>query len=395
MNSAEGADAAIALTRELVRIDSVSGREAGVAAAIARYLGGHGIEADIVDVDGDRRNVLAFVGRRDAVNLLLSGHTDTVPLGPGWTRDPLGGELVDGRIYGRGSCDMKAGLAAMLVGLVTAAKSMPKDALGICFAGVIDEEVSGKGTRHIAASGLRANAAVIAEPTELEVVRAAKGNGYINVAISGKAAHAGSPAMGENAIALAARVVAAVERFDTGLDRPVHPLLGKRYATVTRITGGEGDSIVPSGCSVLLDIRTLPGVATTDMLRDLDAEFDRAFDATERRRIRAEVVMDMPAMETPETHALCGALRRAVSAAGGPDRPVGGWSAACDGGLLQVLADIPTMLFGPGSIVREAHRPDESVPVDEILVATDAFRRLVESAFTEPLVGTAMGVRKE
>ena len=385
MKFSEDAAAAIALTQELVRIESVSGNEAGVATAIARYLGSHGIATEVVDVEGGRRNVVAFLGRRDAVNLVLTGHTDTVPLGPGWTRDPLGGELDDGRIYGRGSCDMKAGLAAMLVGLVAAARTMPRDALGVCFAGVIDEEVSGKGTRHLAASGLRANAAVIAEPTELAVVRAAKGNGYIRVTMTGKAAHAGSPAMGENAVGLAARVIAAVERFDAGLGAPTHPLLGRRFATVTRVAGGEGDSIVPSASTLLIDVRTLPGVTTADMMRDLEAGFERTLSAADRRRIACELVMDMPAMETPESHALCGALRRSVVAAGGPDGPVGGWSAACDGGLLQVHANIPTMLFGPGSIVSQAHRPDESVPADDIAVATEAFRRLTVSAFTEPL----------
>lgn len=373
------------LTRELVRIESVTGNERRVAELIASFIGQHGLEVKTPIVEEGRLNVVAHAGRTDDVNLLLSGHTDTVPLGQGWSKDPTGGELRDGRIYGRGSCDMKAGLAAMLVGFLAACADRRQDALGICYAAVIDEEVSGKGTRHLAANGFQANAAIIAEPTELQVITAAKGNGYIDIAVMGQAAHAGSPGSGANAISLASRIVALIEEFDAGLASQTHPFLGKKFATVTRVGGGEGDSIVPSRCDLLIDVRTVPGVSTSDMLKDIERVLDKGLSPADRGRVTSGVRMNLPAMETSADHPVCAALVQARKESGAPDMPTGGWTAACDGGILQEAAGIATILYGPGSIVGQAHRPDEFVPVDELLIATETFQRVSATAFRQSL----------
>ena len=384
MMSSEEAERAVSITRDLVRIESVTGNEKNISQYIASYLANNGLDVHVADVEPGRSNVLAFSHPNASINLLLTGHVDTVPIGMGWTKDPVGGAIVDDRLYGRGSSDMKSGLAAMMVGFVAANRDRTTASNCVGFAAVIDEEVSGKGTRHMVASGIRASAALIAEPTDLQVIAAAKGNGYIELEIRGKASHAGSPELGSNAILLAAKVVSLINGFDQHLSSKRHHLLGCAHVTVTRIAGGEGDSIVPASCRIFLDIRTLPGQTTDNLKDELDSWFRGKLTQEELFRIMLSTIMDMPAMDTDPAHPICRALIDASAKAGAPALPVGSWTAACDGGLLQALAGIPTIMFGPGSIVREAHRPNKSVPVKEIVIATETCYRLTSAAFREP-----------
>jgi acetylornithine deacetylase/succinyl-diaminopimelate desuccinylase family protein len=370
------AEEAIRLTSELIRIESVSGNERAIAGFIASYLGSRGIRADVKEATEGRPNVYARIGREDVPALLFTGHVDTVPIGNGWTCKPLGGEERGGRIFGRGACDMKSGLAAMMVGMAAANRDVKKTVGALAFAAVIDEEVSGLGTKAAIAHGLNARAAIIAEPTELQTICAAKGNCYFRIVLHGRAAHAGSPHLGVNAISAAAAAIRAIERHNEALSSRRHPLLGTPYATVTRISGGAGESSVPDRCEFVVDRRLLPDETGLDALRQLEAEVKRTQIGAE---FTAALDMELPAMELPASDAFAEEVRGAALRAGAPDRPIAGWSAACDGGHLH-RAGIPTVLFGPGSITQQAHRPDEYVPADEVIVAARTFALLAADA---------------
>lgn len=361
------------LAAELVRRPSVSGEEKRVAEFIANHLSDHGFAVALTEIESGRPNVVTSWGADDGPVLLLTGHTDTVPVGAGWTHDPFGGEIVDGRLYGRGSCDMKAGLAGMMMALIAAKRHLPKPRGRVVFAGCIDEEEGGKGTQAAIRAGLKADWAVIGEPTDLQPINAAKGNCYFEVKVAGTAAHAGSPERGVNAIYGAAEAIRAVAAHHEELRRRRHPLLGSPSVSVGRITGGLTTSAVPDQCSFTVDRRLLPDETGTSALAEFARRLHRDPPRPEGVRIEERLLMEMPAMETPEHHPLIAALKAAARDAGGPDIAVGGWSAACDGGFLRRDAGMPVVLFGPGSIVNQAHRPDEFVPLGEMLIAARTY----------------------
>jgi acetylornithine deacetylase/succinyl-diaminopimelate desuccinylase family protein len=368
------------LTAELVRRPSVSGDEKTVADFIANYLSDHGFAVDTDEIEPGRPNVTTSWGNDDGKVLLLTGHTDTVPIGEGWQHDPLGAEIVDGRLYGRGSCDMKAGLAGMMMALIAAKRGLQRPRGRIVFAGCIDEEEGGKGTQGAIRAGLKADWAVIGEPTDLQPICAAKGNCYFEVKVGGSGAHAGSPERGVNAIYGAAEAIRAVQSHQAELSRRRHGLLGSPSVSVGTIKGGLTVSAVPDQCSFLVDRRLLPEETGESALAEFSHALHRHPASPQGVTVTERLAMEMPSMETPRDHPLVAALARAARDAGAPDLAPGGWSAACDGGFLQRDAAVPVVLFGPGSIVNQAHRPDEFVPLEETLIAARAYAVLAVRA---------------
>jgi acetylornithine deacetylase/succinyl-diaminopimelate desuccinylase family protein len=366
----------IQLTAELIRRPSVTGEEKSVVELLANFLTDHGLPVELDEAAPDRPNLACLWGAEDGPTLLLTGHSDTVPIGNGWTRDPFAGEIDDGRLYGRGSCDMKAGLAGMAIAMVALKRRMVRPRGRVLFAACVDEEESGIGTKAAIKAGLEADWAVIGEPTDLQTIRAAKGNCYFEVEVSGRAAHAGSPERGANAIYGASRAIAAVEAHHAELQQRRHPLLGSPSCSVGTIEGGMTVSAVPDSCRFRVDRRLLPDETGESALAEFSHALDRHAVMPAGTKRREFLRMEMPALELREGHSLIGAVKRAAQDCGGPDLPVGGWSAACDGGYLMRDAGIPTVLLGPGSIVHQAHRPDEFVPIDQLVIAARSYAAL-------------------
>ncbi len=362
------------LLQELVRRPSPNppGSEAAVARFLAETCEGLGLGAELHEVAPGRPNVYASLGPADAPGLLFLVHTDTVPAGEGWTHDPFGGVVEDGRVIGRGACDMKAGIAAAVIAMAALQRSGIELTGPVTLAAVIDEEETGAGVRALLERpGFGARAAIVPEPTELQTIVGCRGNCYVEVEISGRSAHAGSLEEGRNAIYGAARVVEAIRRLHEGLAGDRHPLLGAASWSVGTIAGGTGTAMVPDRCRITVDRRLLPGQSG----EDAHAEIEAALAALDLEGLgaRTALLMEIPSFELPPEHDLVRGVLRAAADAGAPERPVAGWTAACDGGYIMRFADIPAVVLGPGSVVEQAHRPDESVPVDEVLVAARTY----------------------
>ncbi|HET7304973.1 MAG TPA: M20 family metallopeptidase [Segeticoccus sp.] len=378
------AEELVELTRALVmaRGENPPGQEAATVEVLAGAAEERGFPCDRSMVEPGRDNVDITLEAGDGPGLLLLGHTDVVPVGDGWTVDPFGAVVRDDRIFGRGTTDMKGGIAACLVAMTALRDAGAPLAGPVQLAAVVDEEAADVGIRHWtkrlgerAGGGTRPpyRGCVVAEPTDLQTIIAARGASYVEIRVTGQAAHAGNPADGRNAIYGAARVVAELERWHEQYAAHAHPLVGPRTWNVGTIGGGTGGSIVPAECRITVDRRLLPGESPALVLEETRERLGRLGLADRGLGLEVEMTMDMPGFETAAEDGFVRCVDGALGAVGGPGLPLAGWTAACDGGFVARDHGVPTVVLGPGSVSEQAHRADESVGIDELVVAARAY----------------------
>ncbi len=374
------ADELVELTRLLVAApgENPPGGEAATAKVLAAAAEERGLTVELVDVETDRPNVSVALPAADGPGLLLLGHTDVVPVGEEWTVPPLGGVLRDGRLFGRGSTDMKGGLAACVVAMAALRTAGVALAGPVLLSAVVDEEETGKGIRHFLAQRAATGATphlgcVVAEPTDLQTIVAARGDAYLEVFVTGRAAHSGNPSDGANAVYGAAAVISELERWHHELAERAHPLVGPPTWSVGLVQGGTGASTVPATCSVVVDRRLLPAEEPATVLAETRSRVERLDLPARGLDVEVRMTMDMPGFETPGDHPFVSAVDAALADAGGPALPLGGWTAACDGGYVARDEGVPVVVLGPGSVQSQAHRADESVGVDELVIAARTY----------------------
>src|SRR5262249_48527286 len=264
---------AVALTRDLVRVDTINppGAEAPCVQQVARLLEAAGFELRTYDFAPGRTSLVARIGgRADAPPLCFTGHVDTVPLGgQPWTRDPHAAEIAAGRLYGPGSTDTKSGLAAFVTATIELAPHLARTA-GVVLVITAGEETGCDGARHLVSlPGVLgcAGAIVVAEPTGNEPLVGHKGALWLQARTSGVTAHGSMPERGVNAISKAARAVTRLEQFT--FDVPPHPVLGRATLNVGTIAGGLNVNSVPDAATIGIDIRTIPRQPHAASLRRL------------------------------------------------------------------------------------------------------------------------------
>lgn len=360
---------AVMLTQDLVRVPSVNpvlevggAGEAEIAALCAGWLKDWGFETRVVEVAPGRPNVIASSrSGRPGRTLLLNGHLDTVGVAE-MSVEPFGGGIDRGRLVGRGSCDMKAGLASILA----TAHDLGRDGHDgvLLVALTADEEHASLGMQAVVRSGLEAHGAVVCEPTSLAVMPANKGFVWMEAIFRGRAAHGSRPEEGRDAIMDAAAFLGALEGLAEELSGgDAHPLLAHGSLHAGTIRGGSAPSVYPDRCEVVIERRTLPGEGAGDV----EAEFERVLSDLRKARpgLDAELRagLSRPGTEVSEDHPLVTGLLGALEAEG--ERPlIEGMTAWVDAALLNE-AGIPAVCFGPGSIA-QAHSADEWVDVEEI-----------------------------
>lgn len=370
------ADELLRAARRLVqaRGENPPGEEAATAHELADLARDHGLVPRMDDVAPGRPNLTVTLPGGPGPGLLLLGHTDVVPAGDGWTVPPFGGEVRDGRLLGRGAADMKGGLAAALAAMSALRRAGVELAGPVQLAALADEEQLGIGVRHwITGPAPDLLGCIVAEPTDLQTIVAARGDAYVEVTVRGRAAHAGQPGDGRNAIAGAAAVVAELERWHAEYAADPHPLVGPRTLSVGTIAGGVGASVVPAECRLEVDRRLLPGERPAEVLAGIEERIDRLGLADRGLSWEVCLPMDMPGFETPAEDPFVVAVDGALADGGGPGLPLGGWTAACDGGFVADAWGLPVVVLGPGSVTGQAHRADESVAVADLVVAARCY----------------------
>jgi acetylornithine deacetylase/succinyl-diaminopimelate desuccinylase-like protein len=364
-----------ALLQGLVRCPSPNppGCEEQTVAYLAKACEAAGLAVELDPVLPGRPNLYATVGPPSGGGVLVLAHTDTVPAGERWTYEPFGATVKSGRLIGRGAADMKGGLAAAVAAMGALARAGHPLREPVTLAAVIDEEEHGHGVRAFLARRPEARCALVPEPTQLETVIACRGNCYVEIEVEGRAAHAGSAEMGRNAIYGAVRAVESIRRLDDALAAHTHPLLGRAAWSVGTIHGGTATAMVPAVCSLTVDRRLLPGQTGAEALHEVKRALASLALGDEGLRGRAQLLMEIPSFELAPGDPSVQAVQRASVDAGAPKRPVGGWSAACDGGYLMRDAGIPAIVVGPGSVAEQAHKPDESVELAEVALAARVY----------------------
>ena len=364
-----------ALTETLVRVDSrnptlVPGApgESGCAHVLAEVLGGWGFRLEWQDVRDGRANLLARIGtpERDAPVLMFNGHLDVVGV-DGMTHAPFAPVLRDGLLYGRGSCDMKAGIAAMCVAAWQAAQQPMRGEIVV--AAVIDEEFESLGTRAMLECGTRADVAVVTEPTRLAICPAHRGFVWLEFTFTGRAAHGSRYEIGIDAIQHAALVLTALERMQqVRLVTRTHPLLGRASLHASTISGGTGWSTYPDQCVLRVERRTVPGETTALVLHEVELLLAELRNSEPQLTVRVRVDTAQGPSDVAADAPLVQRLSAAHEAVSGHRPPIEGLSAWTDAALLNE-AGIPAVCFGPGDISL-AHAATEYVPLAEIDAAT-------------------------
>ncbi|MFW6115974.1 MAG: M20 family metallopeptidase [Chloroflexota bacterium] len=371
-------DELVALAQDLIRIPSENppGNEKPVADFLARRLREMGTQVQVKDVDEHvgRPNVLSIWDTGvEGPTLLFNAHLDVVPAGQGWSVDPFAGEIRDGRLYGRGACDMKGPLAAVVTAIETLRRVGTPLRGTVVLAGVVGEEQDQSGTRQLVKDGIVADYGIVAEPTTLVPVIAHKGEVYYEITTFGKAAHGSVPHLGVNAVEKMVPVIQGVQALGERLKEKSHPLCGHPTVNLGVIKGGEISNAVPDRCMIQLDRRLIP----SETFEEADAEIydivTRAAEADREFEAEVKVPMTWKPMEVAEDEPIVLALRRQTEAVMGQDPGLEGWPATCDANLMVNEGGIPTCIFGPGDLFGQAHKPDESIEIDELVMGAQIY----------------------
>ncbi|MES1931832.1 succinyl-diaminopimelate desuccinylase [Salinisphaera shabanensis T35B1] len=364
----------VALTQALVRYKTVNppGDEHDCAHHLGEMLEAAGFEVTYVDAGERRTNVVARLGNGQGAPLCFTGHIDTVPLGAQpWTVDPFDADIVDGKLYGRGATDMKAGVAAFVAAAIDLSDKLA-DGPGVVLVITSGEETGCDGAFHLTEQDDvlgEAGAMIVAEPTSNYPLVGHKGALWLHALAHGVTAHGSTPEHGENAVYKAARMVGELARFD--FERPPHEVLGRDTLNVGTIAGGLNMNSVPDVCRIGIDIRTTPGASHDEIRGALDARLGEDL-------AKLETVVDLEGVWTePQQAWVAQVYRMMAEILDETPAPRGAAFFTDASALTPFYGDIPTVILGPGEAAL-AHQTDEYCYVDRITQAKTVYETLIE-----------------
>lgn len=373
------------LTRELIRIESTNPGmgECDMERFILKYLYGTGAELASEEVFPGRNNVMAtLAGEEGAPSLVFVCHMDTVVEGRGWTRDPFGAEEEEGRIYGRGACDMKAGLSCALVVFKEIARRVQQEEMRLkhplkllC---TVDEEGYMRGAERAVLSGrVSENDWILdMEPTGGQIQMAHKGRLWLEVDARGATAHASRPEEGADAIAAMGELISFVRKEFARM--PEHEELGRPTVTFGQIAGGYQPYVVPDGCRLWVDIRLAPPIDDKKALMIVQEGLKQAKESVPGVEFKYEITGNRPCIERNDASALLAGLRNACMQVTGAEPEVGPFPGYTDTAVIAgMLGNGNCMSYGPGDL-RMAHKPDEYVEIKDIGRCVSVLMSLVE-----------------
>lgn len=370
----------VSLTRRLVAFDTVNppGQERACLEDLAGILEDGGFEVTMLPFGEGRGNLVARRGRGDAAPLCFTGHLDTVPLGDAdWSCDPFAGEIRDGRIMGRGTSDMKAGVAAFVTACLAEAENLDKGP-GVVLALTSAEETGAEGAFDMVRQGQPGaiSGLIVAEPTANRVKIGHKGAFWLRAQVDGVTAHGSMPELGVNAILRAVEAISRIQGLTIGPETGA--ALGAPTLNIGRIEGGLNINSVPDHCEFLIDLRSNEKMRHAEVLTLLRR--------TLADQVDIEVLTDLPSVYTDPADPFVAAVCEVTGRITGDRAAPGATSYFTDAAAFCDVADPPAcVILGPGN-ADMAHRTDEYCEVALIHQATEIYRAVLNRMAT----GTAM-----
>lgn len=362
----------VELTKELVRMNTINppGHEESCARHLGALLEAAGYRIRYHSYGDSRVSLLASIGGSDSkAPICFTGHIDTVPLGAApWRMDPFGGETDKGKLYGRGTSDMKCGVAAMTVAAIQRAPSL-RDSPGVTLVITAGEETGCEGAFHLYRDGAldRAGAVVVAEPTSNYPFVGHKGALWLRARTRGVTAHGSMPEKGVNAVYKAAHAVTKLESFR--FENPPHALMGQATLNVGTIRGGLNINSVPDEAEVAIDIRTVPTVNHAELIKTLAQRLGPD--------VELEPLMDLEAVYTDAHDEWMQTVFEIMQPLIGEHPQPRVATYFTDAAPLSLAYERPpTVILGPGE-PQMAHQTDEYCDVQRVQVAVEAFEQII------------------
>ncbi|EKN70982.1 acetylornithine deacetylase or succinyl-diaminopimelate desuccinylase [Neobacillus bataviensis LMG 21833] len=370
---------AIQFLQSLIQVNSVNqpGNEKRVAEVIKTYLASSNLHVELDDLGNNRANIFVTYPNvaSDEKYLVYSGHLDTVPTGKvEWEHDPFSGKVVGNKVYGRGTTDMKGGVAAMILALKYLEHAGVKLKGKVQFVGTAGEEVDGYGAKKVVEKGQidKATALVISEPSENQLFTAHKGCLWLEITTNGKTAHGSMPDQGINAILTMNEFINTLQTYQ--FDYTPHTLLGHPTINIGTIEGGVKTNVVPDQCKLTLDIRTIPGQDKDKILKDIENMIQES-SVRSQSTYQIKVINSMESVGTNESDDF---VKLAVNTAKNhfnTELIPSGVNYYTDASVYCPHLQIPTIIVGPGN-PKLAHQPDEYIEIDKFIESIRYFMAL-------------------
>ncbi|OHX43810.1 M20 family metallopeptidase [Cytobacillus oceanisediminis] len=367
----------IQFLQQLLQIDSSNppGNEHLVTEAFINRCKQNGLPFKVTMLDETRSNFEVTLPGKSGKQLVLCGHMDTVSPGTGeWIYSPFSGEIADGRIYGRGSSDMKSGLAAMFLALEELYLTSTVPPAGVTFLATAGEEVDSCGARVFIRENdcRKIDALIIAEPTNEKIVIGHKGALWLEITAYGKTSHGSMPEQGINAVDHMLKIVRLLDEMKIEWMTDRKPL-GQSSLAVTMIEGGVQTNVIPDKCSIRADIRTVPPQSHSSFINMLKSKLDLLMDQEEIYKYSVETILDRPSILTDPAEDI---IQIAQMIKG--ESPVNhyGVSYYTDGAVLNPRSEIPTLIYGPGD-EKLAHQPNEWVSLAAYQRSIQFYKQLI------------------
>lgn len=372
----------------LVQINSVNppANELVVAHKIAEHCTSYGLEVDIQMIDDARANIIVRLvsnAKEKNASLVFSGHLDTVPVGDiPWDYGPFSAEIIDGKMYGRGTTDMKGGVAALLEAMIILKEKKIPLKGDLLFLGTAGEEVDCIGAKQAIETDIvkNAGAIIIAEPSSGEIFCAHKGVLWLEIETFGKTAHGSMPQNGINAITHMHKIISALQTYSFRAVEE-HPLLGRPTLVISTIKGGVTTNVIPDYCAIRIDIRSTPLLSHQEIIEDIKGIIGEIQKTEHDFNAKIHVLHDLNSIDYSGSHALLAQLKAVKNELSNVTLLEKGVNYYTDGSVFSVATNAPIIIYGPGN-ENLAHQPNEHIEMNAFFDAIEFYSVFAERYLT-------------
>ena len=374
------------LAQELIKIpsDETAG-EKEVCEYLESYLKSLGMKVRLQEVLPNRPNIIAeVIGDDVGRSIMFNGHVDTVPIGDikKWSMDPYSAIIKDNKLFGRGSTDMKGSIASMIIAMKFIMNNVKKFNGKIIFTGVMAEETTGLGTQKIVEENIKADMALVGEPSDEKIYRAHKGTMWFNLSTYGKLEHSSeSNSKSNNAIINMMKLIMEINKISKELETIENNLVGHPSINVGLIDGGTKQNMIADSCRISIDRRTLPEEKTDEILDKLRIRLDRLRSLDDRLTFDLEIDTIREAVEVVESEQIVQEVKNALNKVINKNPTISGMKATTDMSILVNQGNIPSVIYGPG-FIKQAHTVDEFIEVKRLVESSQVYTEILLNVLT-------------